>query len=636
MKNIYILELSDKYENQVRLPYSTGLIWSYCKTISEIKDNYKLSNWFFYKGDIEKICENIIDPDVVIFSSFVWNWEYNKKIAKYIKDKYPECLNICGGPHVPHNDQFFNQPDKISPYWKYSLNKWFYHHYYFDVISSGEGELTISEILVENLKENKNFKEIPGLVLREKNNNFYITPFRERIGNINIMPSPYLDGTFDDILLENKQFGFTATIETTRGCPFHCAFCDQGHEYFNKLSTLSLEKIKKEIQWISKNKIEYVDNADSNFGLYYDRDSEIAKFLVETKLKTGYPKQYSTAWAKGKTINSIEIMKILKEADLDRGVSMAFQSLNEESLSATKRKNMSEGSIQKTIESFTKSNIGVYVELILGLPNETLSSFLDGIFYLLELGHDKFIGVYPLQVLPNTKYAETDYVEKYGLILKETKSHSAYIIPDDENSKDVIVVGNNTMSHEEWKTAFLYKTLIVGTYTYGSLQFIAKYLKREYNISYKDFYVNLYEWSMKNQNTILGKEMYETKKSLEGTLDRNSHWNRLLPEISNHTWIHEEALAIMIMKNKDIFFNEIFEFVKNKFGIGIPNEEKQKQIYGIVDPSIKYPIKVEGKTYELNWKRKNFDGDFYSWAKECIWWGRKSSRYLTKVIENEL
>jgi putative methyltransferase len=107
VKNIYILELSDKYNNQVRLPYSTGIIWSYCKSVKEIKDNYNLIEWFFYKDDINNILKKIINPDVIIFSSFVWNWEYNKKIAKYIKEKYPNCLNICGGPHVPHNDQFY-------------------------------------------------------------------------------------------------------------------------------------------------------------------------------------------------------------------------------------------------------------------------------------------------------------------------------------------------------------------------------------------------------------------------------------------------------------------------------------------------------------------------------------------------
>ena len=632
MKNLYILELSDKYENQVRLPYSTGLIWSYCKTFNQIKENYNLSNWFYYKDDINQIFNSIIDPDVIIFSCYVWNLEHNKKIAKSIKEKYPNCLTICGGPHVPHNDQFLFNSDKKSPYWKYSIDEWFYNHPYFDIISSGEGEISISEILLENLKKQKNFKSILGLVINE-GQKFYVSSFRNRIKEINDMPSPYLDGTFDSIIKKDKKFNFTATIETTRGCPFHCTFCDQGHEYFNKLSLLSLDKIKKEIEWISKNKIMYVDNADSNFGMFLERDKQIAEFLVECKLKNGFPQQYSTAWAKGKTLNSIEIMKILKKADLDRGVSMAFQSLNEESLSATKRKNMSEGTIKKTIDSFTESNIGVYVELILGLPNETLDSFLEGIFHLLELGHDKFIGIYPLQVLPNTKYADPDYIDKYGLILKETKSHSAYIVPETENSKDIIVIGNDTMPHEDWITAFLYKTLIVGTYTYGSLQYIVRFLRKNHNISYQNFYTHLYEWAIYNKNTILGEEICEVKKSLDNTINKNSYWNRLIPEIANHTWIHEEALAIIIMKNKKTFYEEIFNFIKYQFQIEIPYEEKNKQIYGIVDPNLKYPIQIDGKTYSLNWNRENFNGDFYSWAKECIWWGRKSSRYLTKINE---
>jgi multimeric flavodoxin WrbA len=85
MKNLYILELSDKYENQVRLPYSTGLIWSYCKSIETIKNNYCLKDWFFYKDNIDEICKKIINPDVIIFSSYVWNWEYNKRVSKNIK-----------------------------------------------------------------------------------------------------------------------------------------------------------------------------------------------------------------------------------------------------------------------------------------------------------------------------------------------------------------------------------------------------------------------------------------------------------------------------------------------------------------------------------------------------------------------
>lgn len=632
MKNVYILELSDKYANQVRLPYGTGLIWSFCKSIQEIKTNYSLKEWFYYKQDVDNICEKIIDPDVIIFSSFVWSWEYNKEVAKKIKKKYPNCLTICGGPQVPWSDQFINYSEEVSPFWKYPLKEWFNHHPYMDMISSGEGEITISEVLLENLKENKNFKTIPGLIVREEDNTFCVTPIRERIKEIVNMPSPYLDGTFDEILEKDKESNFHATIETTRGCPFHCSFCDQGSDYFNKLSLISLEKVKAEIKWVSENKISYLENADPNFGMFFERDKNISEFMVECKQKNGFPEQYYTTWVKGRTINSIEIMKILKRADLDRGVSMSFQSLDRSALKATKRQNMNEGSIKKTIESFTDSNIGVYVELILGLPNETLESFLDGIFYLLELGHDQFLAAYTLQVLPNTKYADPEYVKQYGLILKETKSHSPYITLNQEHSKDVMILGSKSMPQSDWITAFLYKTLIIGTYSYGSLQFIAKYLRKNHNISYKDFYKEVYEWSFDNEDTVLGREMSETKRCLYDVLENDSHWNRLLPELSDYTWNYEEVIPYMIVKNKDCFYKEIFNFIEEKFNITFTEKEKNEQIYSIVDPNINYPITVDDKTYSLNWNRDNFNGDFYAWVKECIWYGRKSVRYLANKL----
>ena len=55
MKNLYILELSELYNRETRLPYSTGVIWSYCKQNPKIKDNYNLVEWFFYKDSSENI-----------------------------------------------------------------------------------------------------------------------------------------------------------------------------------------------------------------------------------------------------------------------------------------------------------------------------------------------------------------------------------------------------------------------------------------------------------------------------------------------------------------------------------------------------------------------------------------------------
>ena len=629
MKNLYILELSDIYDNQVRLPYSTGLIWSYCKTFSIIEQNYDLKKWFFYKQDCDDIISQIKDPDVIIFSSSIWNWNLNCKIAKEIKKQFPKVINVCGGPQVPHLDKFYKDCDSTSPYWGYSLKDWFRNNPYFDIISSGEGETSISDLLIENLNECPNFKKIPGFILKDEQNQFHLTGYRERIKDIEKMPSPYLDGSFNDLLEE--KYTYTATIETTRGCPFHCTFCDQGKEYFNKIEKMSLGKIKSEIEWCVRNKIFYIDNADSNFGMFYERDMEISKFLVNSKQKYGYPKYYSTAWAKGKTLNSIKIMKVLKESDLDRGANMAFQSLNPKVLKVIKRRNMNDGSIKKTIESFESSNIGVYVELILGLPGETRESFLDGIYELLEMGHHKFIGVYPLQVLPNTEYSDPDYVKEHGLILKKTKTNSAYINPNHNDSEDIMVIGSNSMPYSDWLDCFLYKVLIVGCHSYGPTQFISKYLRSEYGINYKTFYTKLHEWSLMNKETVLYREIEETKTSIINTIEKGTHWNRILDGVSDHTWVHEEALAIMITKNKDKFYSEMKEFIFDCFDIDISSEIITDQYYRLVDPNVSYPINVNGKTYSLNWQRKDFNGDISSWAKECIWWGRKSCRYITKV-----
>ena len=102
MKNkLYLCEIGDIYDNQIRLPYSTGLVWSYCKTFKEITDNYELLDWLFWREDINQMLSRIKDPDIVGFSHFVWNEQINNDLAKKVKNKYPNCLIIYGGQSTP-------------------------------------------------------------------------------------------------------------------------------------------------------------------------------------------------------------------------------------------------------------------------------------------------------------------------------------------------------------------------------------------------------------------------------------------------------------------------------------------------------------------------------------------------------
>ena len=59
-KNIYLFEINDVIANQMKLPYSTGLIWSYCIEEKLVEDNYALDGWFYYRDD-ERNLDTIFD-----------------------------------------------------------------------------------------------------------------------------------------------------------------------------------------------------------------------------------------------------------------------------------------------------------------------------------------------------------------------------------------------------------------------------------------------------------------------------------------------------------------------------------------------------------------------------------------------
>ena len=350
-KNVYFFEINDVLANQAKLPYSTGLIWSYCQSLKDINDNFKLENIFWWRQATDAIMDQIKDPFIVGFSCFVWNWNNNVELAKRIKEKYPNCIIEFGGWQVPMSDR----------------SQGFFHKYPFvDILVHGEGEIIFSNILKESLKENPDYSDINGcsvpyrLVndkskpsnvllhglriketeLKKSPNNLdtFVTPPQERIKDLTSMPSPYLNGLFDE-LIKDCKYELESTIETTRGCPYSCSYCEIGNQYFQKVKTNKLEKIFAEIDWLSKNKVVFVYNADSNFGMFKDH-LQITEYLVKKKKETGYPQKHRCDWAKDQADKVINLAKIFYDAEMDKGITIALQSLNKDTLKAIRRRNV--------------------------------------------------------------------------------------------------------------------------------------------------------------------------------------------------------------------------------------------------------------------------------------------------------
>ena len=111
MKNVYLFQITPADESMPRddapkwafLPYTVAMLWEYANKFDEIKNNYQLSDYIFFRDSVDKIVDRVIDPDVIGISCYVWNTEIQLKIVKKVKERYPNCLIIAGGPHIPEN-----------------------------------------------------------------------------------------------------------------------------------------------------------------------------------------------------------------------------------------------------------------------------------------------------------------------------------------------------------------------------------------------------------------------------------------------------------------------------------------------------------------------------------------------------
>tara|TARA_R110002074_G_scaffold251741_1_gene423282 strand:+ start:2787 stop:4784 length:1998 start_codon:yes stop_codon:yes gene_type:complete len=636
--NVYLFEINDVIANQMKLPYSTGLIWSYCVEDQSIRDNYVLDGWFYYRDDernLETIFEDIEDPTIVGFNCFVWNWEFNKKMAKKIKDKFPNSVIVFGGwqqPIASKSQGFFEE------------------HNYVDILVHGEGEVTFKDLLLEYIKEEPDWNSVAGCSVKQSDLTTFVTPTRERIQDLNSMPSPYLNGLFDEIA-KSTPYILESTIETTRGCPYKCTYCEIGTLYYQKIKWQKLEKVFKEIDWISDNKVEFVYNADSNFGMLPDH-LPVTQYLVDKKKATGYPVGHRCDWAKNKADKVIELAKLFYDANMDKGITIALQSMHEPTLKAIKRKNVDDGKLEEFLKMYNDWDLPSYVEIILGLPEETYSSFTSGVCKVMELDQHNYIGIYPLTAFPNTPFGDPEYVEKYGL--KVVKTYTAFMHYDiseqNDFERETMIVGSDKMTHDEYKKAYYFRWKIMYGHYLGVTQFISRFLRKYLNVTYRDFYEGLLQYSFDNPDSFMGVELQHTIDALEGIIAVERPWGRVVDDVKkNFAWDFEEATVIKIMQNKSVFYAELWSYITESYEVptDVLMELFKYQMSSVIDPSVTYPIRkkftynidevVKQKKplrkyeHELEFTADNYNGDLYEWGKIVLWWGRRVGACKTKV-----
>ena len=108
------------------------------------------------------------------------------------------------------------------------------------MLIEGEGELAFMQLIKIYLEEGRDSKKV-RLRINELGNCFYINeqhqfvsgPRLSRIKHLNDVPSPYLTGLFDHFLEDDI---YQPLLQTNRGCPYKCTFCNEGSDYYNRIN----------------------------------------------------------------------------------------------------------------------------------------------------------------------------------------------------------------------------------------------------------------------------------------------------------------------------------------------------------------------------------------------------------------
>ena len=192
---------------------------------------------------------------VLLCSDYMWSLEHNLGVSVAAKSINPRTIVVHGGPHAPSYEadaaRFLNEHPEV------------------DILARGEGELTIAELLgalgpdADPERLHERIDGVAGITYRRHDDGVTTvvrTPDRPWATEMDRFPSPYLTGEFADV---DPVRWRSATVESNRGCPYGCTFCDWGQATMSRIRKFSLDRVKAELEWIAARGISEVFLADS-------------------------------------------------------------------------------------------------------------------------------------------------------------------------------------------------------------------------------------------------------------------------------------------------------------------------------------------------------------------------------------
>ena len=302
-----------------------------------------------------------LKPQVLGLSTYIWNTDHIKKISGTIKKILPQCIIVLGGPEISADQVHSEYP--AADYFIY-----------------GPGEVAFSD-LINLLSKGQRPKE--KLIVGQ---------------NIEFesLPSPFTPSYFDSFgadkygKTENKLIYY----ESSRGCPFSCAYCLSSAQ--KGVAYLPLARVREELALLVAKGAKVIKFVDRTFNLDKERSKNILEYIAN--LETDCTFHFEVA-ADLFDSGTLEIIRQMPPGRVQ--FEIGIQSTNERTLKAVNRKTDLKKAFENTKKLTALKNSHIHLDLIAGLPFESLESFAPAISSCLEVRpHMLQLGF--LKVLKNT------------------------------------------------------------------------------------------------------------------------------------------------------------------------------------------------------------------------------------------
>jgi len=503
--------------------------------------------------------------DVLGLSSYTWNWELQRRIARLVKAEHPGCLVVAGGPDPDYKDpRFFDENPAI------------------DAIVVKDGEQPFSEILRARLAGDAGpeaLRRVRGLFLPRRGS--LAAEAEDKGGHVFTgEPEPltrfdwssYLEQSafYEGLVRRHAEATLSAIWETNRGCPYRCTFCDWGSATMSKVRAFGQDRVREEAFWLARQGLQFVFLTDANFGILA-RDLEIADWINQAHDRHGSPRAMYYSPAKNNPERTVEIARRFARSGISAFHTLALQHTDDEVLACVERANIRPERQREVVAALLADGIPLDTHLILGMPGDTLDRWKRCLGTVMEWGiHQEYI-VFPFGLLPNAPAAEPEYLAKWSIrsVERLVAQHQGLRSAGARDSvlRSRVVVATSSYSAEDWVAMRAYTAFVQAFHNCSLTRLPALYLRLSHGVPYESFYRGLIdEWC----------EQSERLRPLKRRIEECMRRFLADPEASDDVPVDDlppEPVAVdpsryvvlRVFDDLDAFFGDLYRFLRRRF-----------------------------------------------------------------------